>query len=532
VTARHGDVLRGRVTRHTPAGHETGSPGLTTDRTSSLMNASILAAPLTGTGATPHRGRPPRVAVVGGGISGLAAAHRLVELSREQGSPVEVSLLEAGPRLGGVIHTGQRDGFLLEWGPEAFLTEKPQAMALARRLGLGDRIIGTREEFRRSFVVRKGRLRPVPEGFQLLAPSRLWPLVLTPIFSPLGKLRMGLDLLVPPRRDGKDESLSEFVTRRLGRETLERLAEPMVAGIYGADPKALSLKATFPRFLEMERKYGSIIRAMLATRFARRKTAGASGAEKGTSGARYSLFATFDSGMQTLTDALAARLPPGSARAGAAVQALARHGNRWTLALGNGESVEANAVILAVPAHGAASLLSPLDADLGRLLERIPYASSATLNLAYRREDIPHPLDGFGFVVPRAEGLTILGCTFSSVKFAGRAPEGHALLRAFLGDGAFSASEEDILQATLVDLRQLLGVTKPPLWHGLARWPRAMPHYTVGHIERVAEMGRRAAEFPGLALAGNAYTGIGIPDSIGTGERAAEAMLSFVTSPR
>ncbi len=473
-----------------------------------------------------------RVVIVGGGISGLAAAHRLYELQeRNTGAGVEVLLLEASGRLGGTIRTHRRDGFLVECGPDSFISEKPAAVALSKRIGLGHRLVETNEQHRRSFVVRGGRLRPTPEGFQLLAPSRLLPFLTTDIFTWRGKARMALDLLLP-RRSGAngqdDESLAAFVRRRLGREALERMAQPMVGGIYTADPESLSLRATMPRFLEMERRDRSLILAMWR---AGRQAAEDARHGRGASGARYSLFLSFDEGVQVLTDALAARLPAGSVRLDTKVVSLTpRPGaRRWILQTGGGETLEADAVCLALPAYAAARLLRDVDDPLADELEAIPYASTATINLAYRRADVAHPLDGFGFVVPFVERRATLACTFSSVKFPGRAPEGHALLRAFVGGALqpemFSLDEDRMVEAVRRDLRDLLGVEAPPLFAHVEKWPRSMAQYHLGHAARVARIRARLGESPTLALCGNAFEGAGLPDCVRGGETAAESLL-------
>ena len=475
--------------------------------------------------------RRPRVAVIGGGISGLAAAHRLLEHGSPRHGPPEVVLLEASERTGGIIRTARRDGFLLEGGPDSFISEKPAAVELATRLGLASRLIETNEEHRRSFIVRGGRLHAVPEGFQLLAPSRFWPFVTTGIFSWAGKARMALDLVLPrraPADDGGDESLARFVRRRLGREALERMAQPMVGGIYTADPESLSLRATMPRFLEMERAHGSLIRAMW-----RQRRQALAPESKGTSGARYSLFLSFDEGMRVLADALAARLDAATVRLNTKVESVARDRAQgvWAIRLNSGETVVADAVCLALPAYASAKLLGGADAELAAELDAIPYASTATVNLAYRRSDIPHSLDGFGFVVPFVERRSILACTFSSVKFSGRAPEGHALLRAFVGGALqpemFALDEVRMAKAVCRDLRELLGVEAPPLFAHIEKWPRSMAQSHLGHVERVGRIRRRLQELPGLTLAGNGFDGAGIPDCVRSGEAAADEILTM-----
>jgi protoporphyrinogen/coproporphyrinogen III oxidase len=479
--------------------------------------------------------RAPRVVVIGAGISGLAAAYRLQERGREMERAPELTLLEATARAGGIIRTHRREGFLIEGGPDSFISEKPEAKGLAERLGIAGQLIETGPAHRRSFIVRDGRLHPVPEGFHLLAPSRFWPFVTTRIFSWRGKARMALDMLLPVRSateaeqdgaDASDESLAQFVRRRLGREALERMAQPMVGGIYTADPERLSLRATMPRFLEMERTHGSLIRGMWRARKHQ-----AAMERQGTSGARYSLFLSFGGGMQVLSDTLAARLAQGSLSLNTKVESLSfdRAAGCWRLGLVGGARLECESVCLALPAYNAAALLRETDAQLAAELEEIPYASTATVNLAYRRSDIPHPLDGFGFVVPIVERRSVLACTFSSVKFAGRAPEGHALLRAFVGGALqpemFELDTDAMERAVREDLRQLLGIEKPPLFSHTEKWPRSMAQYHLGHLEKVKRIGERLRALPGLKLAGNAYGGAGIPDCIRSGERAADEIL-------
>jgi len=458
-----------------------------------------------------------RIAIIGGGISGLAAAHRVLELNQS----AQVTILEASDRLGGTIQTEHRDGFLLERGPDAFISEKPQALALAKRLGLESQIIQTNEQYRRSFIVRDGRLRPVPEGFQLLAPSRMWPFLTSDIFSLPGKARMAADLLLPRKHTNgsNDESLASFVRRRLGEEALARMAQPMVGGIYTADPETLSLRATLPRFLEMERKHRSLILAML--RQGRDQ-------KSGTSGARYSLFLSFERGMQVLTEELTHI--NADFRMGTRAVALKFDGVEWRISTDKGEVLKADAVCLAVPAYVAATLLSDVDERLAEKLRAIKYASTATLNFGYRRAAIGHALNGFGFVVPFVEKRSLIACTFSSVKFPGRAPEGHVLLRAFAGGALqpeiFALNEAEMSARVEADLRALLNISDDPRFIQVSKWERSMPQYEVGHLERVEEIENLANELPRLTLAGNAYRGAGIPDCIRSGEAAAAALLS------
>src|SRR5687767_11106176 len=454
------------------------------------------------------------VVIVGGGISGLAAAHRLIELGLERR---QITLIEASGRLGGTLQTQHRDGFLLERGPDSFISEKPEAVALVKRLGLESRLIETNEQYRRSFIVRNGRLRPVPEGFQLLAPSRIWPFISTDIFTLPGKLRMAADLLLPRRRSNgiEDESLASFVRRRLGKEALERMAQPMVGGIYTADPETLSLRATLPRFLDMERDHRSLILAMMRQ-----------GQKAGTSGARYSLFLSFDRGMEVLVNALANVVP--NVRLNTRIEELSFDSRTWRLKTNSDESFAADAVCLAVPAYTAAKLLEHVNPHLASQLNAIRYASTATINFAYPRAAIKHPLNGFGFVVPFIEKRSLIACTFSSVKFKNRAPEDHVLLRAFAG-GALQPemfARQDLVTCVEADLRELLSIDRSPLFTEVAKWERSMPQYEVGHLDRVQAIEAEVQTLTGLALAGNAYRGAGIPDCIRSGETAAERLLN------
>jgi len=461
-------------------------------------------------------GRMRRIVVIGGGVSGLAAAHRVLEFGHH------VTLLEASSRLGGTIQTTHRDGFLLERGPDSFISEKPEALQLAQRLGLESQLIQTNEEYRRSFIVGNGRLRAVPEGFQLLAPSRLWPFLTSDIFSLGAKARIAMDLFLPRKGTNgtQDESLASFVRRRLGQEALDRMAQPMVGGIYTADPETLSLRATLPRFLDMEREHRSLILAMLRQGQAQKS---------GTSGARYSLFLSFDRGMQVLVDELGSL--KADVRLNARVESL-KFDRTWTITTNAGEQFEAESVCLAVPAYIAASLLN---GSVAAKLNQIKYASTATINFAYKRSDVNHPLNGFGFVVPLIEKRSLIACTFSSVKFSGRAPSGHVLLRAFAGGALqpeiFALDESEMAARVEADLRELLGINANPLFTEVAKWERSMPQYEVGHLDRVDEIEKEVSKLPGLTLAGNAYRGTGIPDCIRSGQSAAESILTYLKPP-
>jgi len=462
-----------------------------------------------------------RLVVVGGGIAGLTAAHRAVEISRERETALELTVLEARDRLGGTIETEHAGGFLVETGPDSFLSEKPWALALCRRIGLESRLVGTDDRFRRVFVWFGKRLHPVPDGFQLLAPTRLTPFITSSLFSWPGKLRMALDVILP-RGGGGDESLGAFVRRRLGREALERIAQPLVAGIYTADPDELSLLATMPRFVELERRERSLIVGLWK---ASRKAPAAS-----TSGARWSLFVSLAGGMGELIAALASRLPSDAVRLKHRVGGIERRGVQWRVTTEEAGAIDADAVIVATETHAASRLLRYVDPPLATMLETIPYASSATVSLGYRRADVAHPLDGFGFVVPRAEHRDLLACTFSSVKYPGRAPERHVLIRCFVG-GALNAaalerSDDEIVERVRRELGEALGITAAPMLTRVARHPASMPQYAVGHLTTVETIERRLAAIPGLLLAGGGYRGVGIADCVRSGEAAADAAFA------
>jgi oxygen-dependent protoporphyrinogen oxidase len=463
-----------------------------------------------------------RVAVVGGGIAGLAAAYRLLELSRERNHPADIVLLEAGSRLGGVIRTERVDDFVIEAGPDSFLTERPWGVNLSQRLGLTEHLIGTRGENRKTYVVHDGELHPLPDGFLLMAPTRFRPLVASKLFTWAGKLRMAADLVLPRAAECSDESLAHFVTRRLGREALERVVQPLIGGIYTADPAELSLAATMPRFLEMERQTRSIIWSMW--------TAQRSAASMGndSSGARWSLFASFDKGMQTLVDALAQRLPEGVVRLGRSVRSLG-HLEKWRITTDADERFEADALILAVPAHQAAQLLRSVDRSLAEELDEIRYASSAIVTVAFDERQIGKGLEGFGFVVPYIEGRKILACSYSSLKYEGRAGPGRVLMRCFVG-GALQPEilrlgDDDLVACVRAELAQLLQISGEPVLSRVARWDRAMPQYRVGHLDKLRRIEQLLAPHRSLFLAGNAYQGVGVPHCIHSGEQAAERAL-------
>ena len=477
-------------------------------------------------GAQPN---PRRIAVIGGGISGLAAAHRLGELE----PTCEIVLFERLSRLGGALWTKHEQGFQVEQGVDNFITTLPWGLALCRRLGLEDQLVQTCPDFRRTFVVRRGRLHKLPDGFLMMAPTRMWPLAVTPILSPWGKLRCALEYFLPPCKDEADESIASFVRRRLGREAYERLVEPLIGAVYATDPDQLSLAATVPRFREMERKHGSLIRTMRRQTAARRRRQ--EGGEE--SGARFGMFVTLRKGLSSLVDAITRRLPRQAVRLGTPVERIERCGDGWRLwtspvAAGDspgGKSEDFDAVIMAAPSHVAAELLESHDPELAARLASITYSSTAILSIAFNDEQIAHPLDGMGIVVPAVERSAILACSLSSRKYAHRAPQGKTLLRVFAGASRWpemDAMDDGRLRRRLLgELAGLLGIGGQPIYESLAQWPRSMPQYRVGHKDLVKQIEAQAAALPNFELCGNAYRGVGIPDCIHGAEQAAERVL-------
>ncbi len=455
-----------------------------------------------------------RVAVIGGGISGLAAAHQLRKLN----SNLDVQVFEAGTRLGGVIQTTEKDGFLIEGAADNFITTTPSALQLCRELGLGDELIQTSPKGGGAMVVCRGKLEPIPPGFMVMAPSRIWPILSTKILSPWGKLRSGMEALIPRKLGDDDESLKSFTCRRFGTEMFERLVQPLVGGIYTADPSRLSVAATMPRFLEMERKHGSLIRGMLAGRKAQHASASKMG------GARYSQFMTLRGGMSKLIEALAESVSAERIHLKTPVNRIIRGAAAWKIVTDD-RVTEFDAIIIASPAGRAAQMLLNTDAEISRQLEQIEYASCAVVSLAFRRDQIRTPINSFGFVVPAIEDRCILSCSFSSEKYEGRAPRDTVLMRVFIGgamqSGLLRLPNLQLLELAHWEVAKLLHITGEPILSHVTRQDQAMPQYHVGHKQRIAKINERLEHHPSLALAGSSLSGVGVPGCIESGQKAA-----------
>jgi oxygen-dependent protoporphyrinogen oxidase len=494
---------------------------------------------------------PQRVAVIGGGISGLAAAYTLAR-ARHAGAPIEEMLIEASDRLGGVIRTETIGGFVIEAGPDSFLAEKLQAAALARELGLGGDLMGSNDHVRRTYILHRGRLVPLPDGLMFLVPTRLWPMVTTRLLPLSTKLAAVRELFSAPPDGGRDdESVASFVGRHFGQAMVENIADPLLAGVYGGDSAALSVRSVLPRFWEMERRYGSLTRATLKALRQRREAGTNSNnssypdsAGTGTTAFRkLPLFMTLREGLQQMTErlalhieksrvflgrrAVALELSPGGA--GRTADSCLR---RFRILCEGGITYDADAVILAMPAHANSRVVSSLDPSLSELLGGIPYSSSMTVSLGFDEDARTGLPAGFGFLVPRKERRRMLACTFVHNKFRHRAPDGKALLRCFLGGSrdadALGLSDAEVVSVVRQELREILNFTAEPLFCRMHRWPSSMAQYPVGHRERVNAIEQRLEHLPGLYVSGNAYSGIGISDCIRTGRGATERALDYV----
>jgi len=461
-----------------------------------------------------------RIAIIGGGISGLAAAFALEEHRRA--GAIEYTVYESSSQLGGVLRTEHVQGCVVEAGPDSFISEKPWAADLCRSLGLGDQLIGSNDADRKTYILVRGRLIPMPDGLMFMVPTKILPTAFSPLFSWSTKLRMVRELLHPPRAADADESVASLVERHYGAEMVDRLADPLLSGVYGREAASLSVRAVLPRFAEMERVHGSLGRAMLAARQKMLRPANEPAP---------SLFTSLKNGMQQLVESLVPRLNQTSLLTNAPVQSIQRDAEGgWTVLAGS-KCADFDAVILAVPTHAAAKLLSNCSPELAVELAAIQYSSSITVGLGYDRSVRQSLPPGFGFLVPRSEGKQLMAATFVHNKFPHRAPEDRALLRCFFAgshsEKMLQQTDDAIIAVVRKELQQILGLRAAPLFARVYKWKSAMAQYGVGHLERLDRIERLRRQLPGLALAGNGYPGIGVPDCVRTGQEAANQVLKL-----
>ena len=466
-----------------------------------------------------------RLTIIGGGIAGLSAAY----YTKKNAPDAQVTLIESSDQWGGKIKTDRvtfDDGtFIIEGGPDTFLATKPWGVALCNELGLSDRLHGTNQKQKNTYVLHRNKLEPLPDGLAMMIPTNVQAILKTHLVSWFGKARMGFDFIQPAKAVDGDESLGTFVSRRLGREAYENLIEPLMSGIYAGDGDQLSLASTFPYLRDLELKYGSLARGALEMR---KKTNGK------VQGSR-SAFLTPTTGLAEIVEALVGYLSEHNVglRLNSSVQTLKRsYVETWDVILDNGDAIESDAIILATPAYVSGGLLASFDPELASTLMSIPYASTATVSLAYRQSDLPKPLDGYGYVIPRREGRKALAGTWTSTKFPHRTPDGYALIRVFVGRAGQDIpwDETELLELAKEEVKMTSGITAEPIISRVFMWDKAMPQYNLGHPEKLKQIDAALEKHVGLALAGNGYRGIGIPDCIHSGEVAVERVLTFARS--
>jgi oxygen-dependent protoporphyrinogen oxidase len=466
------------------------------------------------------------VVIIGGGVAGLGAAYKL-KRARDAGHDVTFDLYEKDDRLGGKIRTEQVEGFVLDGGPDCFLTQKPAVHRIAKMLGISERLLPSDESRKRTLILAGGGLHDLPDGVMMFAPTKFLPFATTGLFTWPGKIRMAMDLVIPKKRRPGDETLDSFVRRRMGHECLDRLAEPLVGGVHASDPDLMSLEATFPNLLDMEQKHGSLIKGFVATR---RKVAEMKKKHPPKPGRPRTFFTSFKGGMQELTDALADAAGRESIHAGMAVERLERDGDAWKVTLADGSTTSADGVIVATEAWAAAELVGPLDAEVEDALENIPHSSSATVSMAFDMKDVKIDTDAFGLLCPLVEDRSIMAGTYSSTKWPGRAPKGRFLARGFVGgphnQEILEKSDEELVEIVHAEFADILGLDAEPLFARVYRWEKGMPQYTLGHIGRVELVQDRVGEMRGLAVAGGSYTGVGVPNCIESGEAAVTKVLA------
>lgn len=465
-----------------------------------------------------------KVIIIGGGISGLSTAYFLQEQAKKDPVPLKICLIEASPRLGGKIRSEKVDGFIIEGGPDSFITQKKWGMELIQQLGLTERLVQTHPVEKAVYILSKGKLVPMPQGFNLMVPGQLLPFVFSPLISLPGKMRMGLDLFIPKRTSSEDESIGSFVRRRLGEEAVQLFAEPILAGIFAGDADKLSMKAAFPQFAMLEQTHGSLIKGMLK----RKKDA----TKNGQPAPKWSLFVTLEEGLSSIVTALRSKLDQIEILTEKPVTSIIPTETGYEVVMGE-ETQNADAIVITTPTYKTAEWISGWDTTLCTLLQKIDYVSTATVSLGWQKKDVSHPLNGFGFVVPRREGSAIMASTWSSTKFPGRAPKDHVLIRVFMG-GAYhqdiaDQADEDLISTVRKELQGILGIKAEPVVARAFRWHKANPQYYVGHLDLIAKIESACQQHPGLFLTGAAYRGVGIPDCIQQGMETSEKIMKMLS---
>lgn len=472
----------------------------------------------------------PKVVIIGGGIAGLAAAVHLKAGAKVHGKEVDVLLLEKSDRIGGKILTERISGYLIEGGPDSFLPEKVQALHLARQVGLESELLPSNDEHKGTYIFSSGGLHSLPEGVMLMVPTAFWPMVKSSLISWPGKLRMGMEVFIPKRKAQGDESLASFVTRRLGRECLEKIAEPLVAGIHTSNPDNMSVLSTFPRFLQMEQKSGSLIRGMIDA-MKNRPHATLSGPSKSKPGVpKMTYFMSFRNGMQELSEACVNYIGKDKVRTNTGVKAIEPRNKGYAVILESGETLETDHVMLGTAAYDTAEMIKDFAPDAAGHMKKIDWSSAGNISLAFRIADVKVKLNGFGFLVPKTEGRRVNAATYSSIKWSYRAPDDHLLLRVYIGGGnredlVYGLDDKQMVRMVLEELDTIVGLKADPQFTKIYRWNRAMPKYTVGHLDRMTVLDREVAQYPGLHLIGCSYKGIGIGGCVAESQIAAEKLL-------
>ncbi|MCP3934623.1 MAG: protoporphyrinogen oxidase [Actinomycetia bacterium] len=470
------------------------------------------------------------VVVVGGGIAGLSTAYYLQTGAAEAGLDITYTVLEAADRWGGKIATERVSAgggeFVVEAAADSFINQKPWALQLTRSIGITDELLPTNDHRRKTLVLRKGRPAPLPDGVLLIVPTKFMPFVRSRLISPLGKLRMGLDLVIRAKDDDEDETLAQFIKRRLGSEALDRIAEPLLSGIHNADAQMQSIMATFPRFRELEKNHGSLIKGMLAAQRARAKASGGM-PDAAADTTPVSMFSSFNDGTQTLVDAVRSKLT-GDCRLKSSITSISKTDDGLCVQLGDGSTLDADDVVLATPAFTSADLLADLAPDAAELLDTVRYVSTGTVSIGYRRSDVEHPLDGFGIVIPSSEKRRINAITWTSTKFDRRAPDDHVLIRVFFGGSRtpemMNVDDAELMDAVRCELDAIMGLDADPVFHRIFRWWRSNAQYDVGHLEKVDAI--EAALPEGIHVTGSAYRGVGIPDCVHQAQQTAQHIVS------